>query len=157
MGQHGTTIRPLQHADVDVCRQIFFDARREAFDWVDSSWFAVDDFDAQTYQEQVWVAEASSGVVGFIAVHLPSNYIHHLFVAPAHQGLGVGTKLLHFALQRLSAPVDLKCLSANVRACRFYKERGWRGVERAIDEVLGAFVRYRWEGSTPLSAGDRNR
>lgn len=51
--------------------------------------------------------------------------------------------------------MHLKCLSANVRACRFYEQRGFREVERATeDEQLGLFVYYRWNRPPPLSARD---
>lgn len=64
--------------------------------------------------------------------------------------MGVGSELLDFALQRLRAPVHLKCLNANVCACRFYEHRGWREVERATDdEQMGEYVRYRWNGLSP--------
>ena len=136
----------MDDGDLHVCRTIFLSARRTAFHWMDGSLFALEDFDRQTEDEQVWVAEALTGVVGFIAIYLPEKFIHHLFVDPVHQGKGVGSELLDFALRRLAVPVELKCPTRHVAGRRFYEQRGWREAERAIDERMGDFIRYRWDG-----------
>jgi GNAT superfamily N-acetyltransferase len=144
---HMISVRAMDEGDLDVGRKIFLNARRAAFHWLDGSPFALEDFDRQTVDEQVWVAEVLPGVVGFVAIYLPDNYVHHLFVEPGHRGKGIGTKLLQFALQRAARALELKCSSANLAGCRFYEQRGGREVERGIDEVGSEFVRYRWDGA----------
>ena len=44
----------------------------------------------------VWVAESGGGIAGYIG--FDHDWIHHLYVAPAFQGQGVGPRLLALAL-----------------------------------------------------------
>jgi GNAT superfamily N-acetyltransferase len=136
------TIREFKPDDIEACAVIYLEARRRAFHWINADQFHIDDFGAHTNDEMIWVAEIGKMISGFISVYTPEDYIHHLFVHPDHQGQGNGSALLHFALDRVGRPVDLKCLIANERGCAFYVNHGWHEVERG-DDVFGEYIRYR--------------
>jgi len=124
------TVRPAQPADAVRLAEIFLQARREAFDWLNPALFRLSDFDRQTAGEEVWVAEAESGeLAGFISVWVPDSFIHHLFVAPRYQGQGVGQLLLNSLDAWLPRPYSLKCLVQNKKALRFYRNKGWQPAE----------------------------
>jgi ribosomal protein S18 acetylase RimI-like enzyme len=79
--------------------------RRQHPDWREDQRRAVEDACA-TKKGRVWVAEAGASVVGFVGVelHHPERSMGELFmlaVDPDYQGLGIGTALTRFALDRL--------------------------------------------------------
>ena len=51
-------------------------------------------------QQEVWVAEAAGGVAGFAALH--EGWLEHLYIAPEHQGYGLGSALLFIRRRRIS-------------------------------------------------------
>ena len=61
-----------------------------------------------------------------------------LFVEPAHQGRGIGTRLLTTALARMPPSVMLNVFEDNGPARRFYERRGFREVERFLNETENA-------------------
>lgn len=78
------------------------------------------------------VAEAGGRIVGTL---LSGNdgrrgYLHHLAVAEAHKGRGIGTSLLREGLRRLKAAGFTRChcfvFRENEAAQHFYAARGWR-------------------------------
>jgi len=64
--------------------------------------------------------------MGFVSIYLPENFIHHLFIAPQYQNLGVGTALLKHAEDIITATAYLKCLTANKAAIDFYQRHAWK-------------------------------
>jgi GNAT superfamily N-acetyltransferase len=71
---------------------------------------------------------AQAAVVGFITIHPPESFIHHLYVDPSCQRQGVGTLLLRSLDAWLPSPWRLKCVTANAGALRFYARHGWIGI-----------------------------
>ena len=61
-----------------------------------------------------------------------------LFVEPAHQGRGIGTRLLTTALARMPPSVMLNVFEGNGPARRFYERRGFRKVGRFLNEMENA-------------------
>lgn len=88
----------------------------------------LDDFDRDTIEEYILLAEANSRILGFASIYLPDNFIHNLIVCPEVSGKGVGTQLVNNALEKMSKPVRLKCVSENHRALSFYEKNGWKKV-----------------------------
>lgn len=72
--------------------------------WRASQQQAVEDACA-SQKMHVWVAEVDSSPVGFVAVELHHERsigeIYMLAVEPAYQGVGIGTALTEFALDRI--------------------------------------------------------
>jgi GNAT superfamily N-acetyltransferase len=74
-------------------------------------------------RQQVTVAEAGTGIVGFIA--LSGDWVEQLYLDPAWTGQGIGSRLLVQATAALRI-VKLHCFQANTGARRFYERHGFR-------------------------------
>lgn len=133
-------IRPYLPTDAAACTRIF-----------DLAWHAghpyaprqIDRaaFDRETTGERVAVAEDASGqVIGFVSVHEPARFVHHLYVAPALQGQGVGRQLLAHAVALAGGKASLKCQRRNAEAMAFYARLGWTPGEEGEAET-GPWVR----------------
>ncbi|MEZ0390267.1 MAG: GNAT family N-acetyltransferase [Verrucomicrobium sp.] len=108
--------------------------RYATFHWRTPDSFSLTDFAIETAGEKIWVATLESGeLVGFISVWMPEHFIHHLYVEPDRQRLGIGKMLLAAVLQSAPATWSLKCAIKNVPALSFYEGQGWKIVGRGED------------------------
>ena len=123
-------IRPPAAGDLPALRRIYLQARCAAFDWMDRSAFAPEDFERDTRGERVWVAALEETAIGFASAWESERFIHHLYVHPDHQGQGAGGALLDACLDGLGRTAALKCLARNQPAVDFYLDRGWYAVAR---------------------------
>jgi ribosomal protein S18 acetylase RimI-like enzyme len=109
--------------------------RRQHPDWREDQRRAVEDACA-TKKGWVWVAEGGASAVGFVAVefHHPERSmgaISMLTVDPDHQGRGIGTALIGFALDRLKdagmkvAMVETGGDPGHAPARRVYEKAGY--------------------------------
>lgn len=105
-------------------------------------------FNDRTDPEDVLVADCAGTVVGYVQIHHPTALasnrhvleINGLAVAPAHQGHGVGRRLVEGAMReaerRGARRLSLRVLSPNVLARRLYESCGF-----TVEGVLeGEFV-----------------
>ena len=76
---------------------------------------------------ETWVACQADSAVGFIS--LLGTFIGGLFIAPSHQGRGIGRKLIAHALDR-KGNLSLEVYLQNQQAVRFYAALGFREVSR---------------------------
>ncbi|ADO47844.1 GNAT family N-acetyltransferase [[Enterobacter] lignolyticus] len=123
-------IRPGADTDRPALRTLFLNTRRASWAWLQGENWRLEDFDAVTQDEQIWVAEIDGQLAGFAAVWTRDNFLHHLFVSPDWQGHGVGSALLDKVQSELTDTGSLKCLVQNARALRFYQRHGWRTTAR---------------------------
>lgn len=76
-----------------------------------------------------WVYESGSDILGFGIVDLSNRNIWALFVAPQHEGKGIGSALLTAmvacAFDESSDPLWLGT-TPGTRAERFYRNAGWQ-------------------------------
>ena len=85
-----------------------------------------------------WVCELDGKVVGFSYAEKADSSIWALFVAPQHEGKGIGKGLLNLAVEWLfdhgANEVKLST-AANTRADHFYAAQGWLrlGMKNDID------------------------
>jgi GNAT superfamily N-acetyltransferase len=85
-----------------------------------------------------WVAELDGEIIGFSYADRTDASIWALFVDPAREGLGAGSRLLRLAVDWLfeigNDEVRLGT-QANTRADRFYAAQGWtrEGMRAAIE------------------------
>lgn len=114
----------------DALRQIYLEGRRHAFAWMPADAYQAGDFDNAVKGEEILVALHDRVAVGFVSWWAPDNFIHCLFVDPAFQGAGVGTRLLNACLDRIGRPARLKCVIANRAAIRFYLRQKWTVVSQ---------------------------
>lgn len=118
-------IRPGHPSDRPFLRTLYLHARKISWPWADSSDWQLEDFDAATLDETVWVAEIDGHRVGFASVWENDNFLHNLFVDPDWQGHGVGAALLEQVQKTFTSTGVLKCLIQNEQALAFYHHHGW--------------------------------
>lgn len=121
-------IREMTTQDKPRLRQLYLESRRETFYWDDPELMHIEDFDRDTEDELIFVAESQQKIIGFNSLYVPDNFIHCLFVDSSFKGQGTGHLLLEKAKQQLTRPLKLKCLSRNTPALAFYEKEGWEKV-----------------------------
>jgi GNAT superfamily N-acetyltransferase len=136
-------LRPAEPRDLAACTGVYLAAARIAFPWLPPEEIRADHFQDSLRDEEVWVAETASEVVGLVSIYLPDGFIHSLYVDPARHGIGIGRALLEQALRRCGGHGELKCQEGNRAACRFYMERGWRPVGWGWSSA-GPWIRFRY-------------
>lgn len=115
-------------------QRIFLNGRQKTFYWLDTTNFALDDFEKQTQGEVILVAIFDKKIVGFISLWLPDNFIHHLYIDENYQNKNIGTRLLETAIKKMRFPITLKCLALNTRAISFYMKKGFIQKEKGDSE-----------------------
>jgi putative acetyltransferase len=111
----------------------------------DAAWFRERLYAAN----QVWLAEASGGLAGYIAFR--PDFIEHLFIRPDAQGQGLGVLLLDKA-KADTFELSLWTFQQNLRARRFYERHGFtaiRETDGADNEEKLPDVLYRWRRDAP--------
>jgi GNAT superfamily N-acetyltransferase len=142
-------IRPARPDDAVAIAQAHVDARRVAMPWLP----VVHSFEATVRffgdfvipNHVVLVAELEEGVIGFIAVE--GEWVEHLYVAPGHQGTGIGDALLRRAKELRPEGLMLWTFEGNHRARAFYERRGFVAIEftdGSRNEERTPDVRYQW-------------
>ena len=128
--------------DEGRCQEIYTKVRASTFSWVNPKKFKPSDFGPDTVGESLLVADhPANGVIGFVGIWMPENFIHHLYVLPEFHRSGIGRALLDSALRTISRPAKLKCQSANKNARDFYQHLGWREGQQGHDEI-GRWIEY---------------
>ena len=77
-----------------------------------------------------YVYESDHEIVGFISIY--QNIIAALFVAPEHQGKGVGSQLMSSAKDKYNE-LSLSVYKKNHASISFYKKHGFITVREQID------------------------
>ncbi|MEH0884439.1 GNAT family N-acetyltransferase [Enterobacter sp. UNJFSC 003] len=131
-------IRPGQESDRPFLRTLYLHARRDAWPWLDDAEWQLEDFDAATRDEAIWVAEQDGHRLGFASIWSNDNFLHNLFVDPGYQNVGVGRLLLEQAQKTFTGTGALKCLVKNERAVAFYQRHGWH-IESTGDSPDGEY------------------
>jgi ribosomal protein S18 acetylase RimI-like enzyme len=106
----------------------------------------LDDYGARVSDGAVWVLEQSAVIAGLIVLLPAPNYLllDNIAVAPTHQGLGFGRRLLAFAeaeaLRRGYREIRLYTHQTMVENQRIYAAIGYvetgRGTEAGYDRVF---------------------
>jgi ribosomal protein S18 acetylase RimI-like enzyme len=113
---------------------IYLTARQDTFQWMDTSHYKLSDFIEDTKGEKIWLADDSSGVLGFIAVWSQDQFIHHLYVNKRAQRKGVGKALIDTVSQFYQQAIRLKCLCNNQNAIQFYQSQGFKELSKGVDK-----------------------
>jgi putative acetyltransferase len=146
------SIRPARPTDAHAIARIHIDARRGAMPYLPEvhsdeetlTWVQ----DVVLPDQDVHVAVIDELVVGYIAVE--GSTIDALYVRPAHQGHGIGSVLLHHAMDGSDGLLDLWTFQRNLGARRFYEARGFLTIEFTDgtgNEEHEPDVRYEWRRS----------
>jgi len=75
-------------------------------------------------EREVWIADEDGAVLGLAAIH--GDELSHLYVAPEHQGSGIGTELMERVKRERPAGFTLWVFQQNEGARRFYERHGLR-------------------------------
>jgi ribosomal protein S18 acetylase RimI-like enzyme len=86
------------------------------------------------------VAERGMRIVGFLDLEPERGYVRYLFVDPAAQGRGVGTRLLAAAEAAGAPSLTAQTLSVNPTSLRFFLRRGFRITGSRLDHWNGGRV-----------------
>jgi GNAT superfamily N-acetyltransferase len=142
-------IRDATRNDAHAIATIHLDARREAMPWLPVLHDLADAVgyfrDVVLANEVVLVAEIDGRVIGFIAIE--RDFVDHLYVAPGHQGLGIGDALLKRAKQLHPSGLKLWTFQRNLAARKFYEQRGFVAREftdGSRNEEREPDVMYEW-------------
>jgi GNAT superfamily N-acetyltransferase len=120
------SVRQATRHDWPALQRLFLLSRCHTFTWLNVTDFRLTDLEKQTEGETIWLAHDPQGeLAGFIAVWMPDHFIHHLHVAPARQGCGVGKMLLQALPGWQEHGYRLKCLTRNRKALAFYAASGF--------------------------------
>jgi ribosomal protein S18 acetylase RimI-like enzyme len=99
----------------------------------------------QDPSREVYVAADETGIAGFIVVCMVGafiGYIQTVLVAPERQGMGIGSKLVAFAEDRIfrDSPNSFLCVSSfNTGARRLYERLGYEYVGELTDYVVSGY------------------
>ncbi len=121
------TLRDATPSDADAMATLFLAARRTAMPWLpalhseeETRWWVAN---IMLRDCCVRVAEIDGRVAGFAATD--KGWLHHLYVAPGHQGIGVGSQLLDDAKRNAGVSLQLYVFQRNQRARAFYGGHGF--------------------------------
>jgi len=142
------TVARLAFEDMDAAARVHRAAFDDRLPWLsglhtpaeDRHYFRTHIFD--TYE--IWGASSIDGLAGIIA--FGEGWVDQLYVLPAAQGRGVGTKLLSLA-QTAFPRLSLWTFQRNTGARRFYEARGFLAVELsdgARNDEKEPDMLYRW-------------
>lgn len=130
-------IRHFQPADLEPVLDIWLHASILAHHFIDPTFW----HDQLGAMREVYlpsavtrVFEADGKVLGFSCVY--EDTLAALFVAPEHQGNGIGTQLLKDA-QAARTSLQLSVYSQNVPSLHFYKKHGFTVFREQRDEHTG--------------------
>ena len=94
-----------------------------------------------------WVAKDQESIVGFMEVR--AGWLHHLYIAPRSQKMGIGKALLDQAKAIAQTALQLWMFVENQGAIRFYEREGFvleeqRDIHTAVNEENLPDRRYSW-------------
>ena len=94
----------------------------------------------------LYAAEEDGKTVAMLALQPEDFYLDQLWVAPAHQGRGIGRALLAFTHEKFPNQIWLRCVVENENAWRWYECQGFRfeGEENVPPSNM-RMKRYRWK------------
>jgi ribosomal-protein-alanine N-acetyltransferase len=102
----------------------------------------------QDPSREVYVASRGGPVLGFLILNMAgacSGYVQTICVAPEERSRGIGSRLLHFAEERVfrESPNVFLCVSDfNPRARALYEKLGYRLVGELTDYVVSGHSEY---------------
>ncbi len=132
-------IRAFKEEDTEAVIRIWLEASIRSHSFIDKAyWEEKADAMRTLYlplSEVVVDEDKDTGeVVAFIA--FVEDYLAALFVAPAHQKKGVGSRLLALA-KKMRDTLELSVYAENERAVAFYRKNGFRMTDKRIEEMTG--------------------
>ncbi len=118
-------IRSAQHTDIDAMLSIWLSASIRAHDFVPADFWESQLDDMRTMYlpaSQSVILEQDTKVIGFCSLYNES--LAALFVAPQHQGKGIGSKLINYAKSQ-HTQLSLTVYKKNQASTDFYLKHGF--------------------------------
>lgn len=81
---------------------------------------------------KIYVATKEEKIVGFVG--LRPHELSFLYVDPTFQNLGIGKKLMEFALKQLERPIKLEVFTDNSAAKTLYEKYGFKVIETVVEK-----------------------
>ena len=146
----GLQIRPLREDEIDETIRMWHVTKRVAYPYLPLEQGRAIEEDGRFFREhivprtQVWVAHDGEMIAGFLA--LDGDYIDRLYVHPERQGQGVGSALMHKAMELSPGGLRLHTHVKNEQARAFYEHRAFRAVKFGISPPPESEpdVEYHW-------------
>jgi putative acetyltransferase len=128
-GATGLSLRPYDPRDEDAAIALWLRSWQAAYPAIDFAarlaWWRERWRQELVPVAEIVVAEAASGIVGFVTVDPRTRYLDQIVVAPECWRSGVGSALIEEAVRLSPAGLDLDVNTDNARAIRFYEKRGF--------------------------------
>ncbi|GMA69886.1 N-acetyltransferase [Leuconostoc litchii] len=123
-------LRAMQPNDSEALARIYLGSRQHNFPWVKHP--RLDDFLTVSRGETVKVAVLDEEIVGFASLLKQEYFLHLLFVKEGWNGHGIGAQLLSWARHEVTKPLELKVVTGNIDAQRFYQREGFVVVDKSV-------------------------
>jgi GNAT superfamily N-acetyltransferase len=127
-------IAEFTEADREQLRALYKSVKGDTFGAIGLPEEDTDTFNDDTQGEEILLARQGRTIVGFVAVWVPENFIHHLYVRKDFQRRGIGQALIAAVRAKWSGPLTLKCVERNVEAIKFYTTMGWIVLSRGVTD-----------------------
>lgn len=118
-------IREGVASDREALATILYRASRDVFPLAGFERISTAEFDRQTRDEHILVAEEDGQPVGFSSVLETEHFLHHFFIDPDHHQRGFGRSLMVATMMHHGSMLSLKCNTSNQAARAFYRAMGW--------------------------------
>ena len=132
-------IRAFREEDTEKVIAIWLEASFQAHGFIDRHYWENKVHDMRTLylplsDSLVYEDDESGEPVGFMS--LIDSFLAGLFISPAYQGKGLGTRLLGLA-KKIQPNMELTVYAANSRAIALYERHGFRVVAERMEEATG--------------------
>lgn len=128
-------IRKLDNKDVNRIMEIWLESTIKAHSFIEKEYWQ-SNYNTVKYVyipiAETYVYEENDVIKGFISI-IDKEFIGALFVDNDYQGLGVGSKLINFALNKYDT-LSLAVYKENFKSVRFYKKMGFEILSEEINE-----------------------
>lgn len=128
-------IRKLDNKDVNRIMEIWLESTIKAHSFIEKEYWQ-SNYNTVKYVyipiAETYVYEENDVIKGFISI-IDKEFIGALFVDNDYQGLGVGSKLINFVLNKHDT-LSLAVYKENFKSVRFYKKMGFEILSEEINE-----------------------
>lgn len=135
-------IRKLETKDIDKIMNIWLNSTIDGHKFIDEKYWRYNyDTVKNVYipMSEVFIYEDNNETKGFIGI-LNHEFIGALFVDKNSQGLGIGSKLIDYALNKYNK-LNLAVYKDNENAVKFYINKGFKIINEQQNEDSG-FIEY---------------
>jgi ribosomal protein S18 acetylase RimI-like enzyme len=150
LGEDAVNIRQATPGDYDALAHVWLES------WYSTGLKSVFDPGLETLRKRIpeevakgwnlYAAREADAIVAMLALHPRDFYLDQLWVAPAHQGRGIGRALLAFTRQKFPDQIWLRCVVENESAWAWYEREGFRFEgEEIVPPSNMLMKRYRWK------------